>query len=94
MCVFGVGQTNVATEAFKLRCAGRDRAPTTMLELAREVLRISRGGLERRGHGEEVFLSKLEAIASKGTTQAEDLEFKVTKLWNGNIDPLFVGEFM
>ena len=84
----------MATEAFKLECAGRDGKPTTMLELAREVLRISRGGLERRGHGEETFLTKLEAIADKGTTQAEDLEFKFTKLWNGNIDPLFVDGFM
>ena len=87
-------QENVAREALKLKCAGRGGKATTMQEVAKEVLAISRGGLVRRGHNEEVFLQQLQAIADKGQTQAEVLQSKYTNLWNGKIDPIFVDQFI
>ena len=87
-------QLNVAEKGLKLQCAGRGGKPTTMQSLAQDVLKISRGGLQRRGHGEGGFLDKLQAIADKGQTQAEDLQFKYNNLWQGNIDPIFVDGFM
>lgn len=37
--------------------------------VAQKVVAIAKGGLERRGLGEESFLSKLEIIADTGLTQ-------------------------
>lgn len=86
-------QENVARDGLKMECAGRAGERTTMQELAKEVLRISEGGLRRRGEDEEGFLEKLHAIADKGTNQAEELESKFTKLWRGDVDPIFVDQF-
>ncbi|QDZ23875.1 glutamate--cysteine ligase [Chloropicon primus] len=86
-------QQNVAKEGLKLKCVGGGGAPTTMQELAKEVLRISAGGLERRGYNEVDFLDKLNCIAGRGQSQAEDLMSKYTNLWNGNIDPIFVTQY-
>lgn len=85
-------QENVAKEGLQLRCAGRDGSPTTMQDLAKEVLKISKGGLQRRGYGEEEFLDKLHKIAEEGKSQAEILEDKFTNLWNGKIDPIFTDQ--
>jgi glutamate--cysteine ligase len=38
--------------------------------VAKQVIRIAKGGLERRGHDEATFLSRLEVIADTGLTQA------------------------
>jgi hypothetical protein len=37
--------------------------------VAKQVIRIAKGGLERRGHDEATFLSRLEVIADTGLTQ-------------------------
>lgn len=44
-----------------------------MLDVARETLKIARGGLERRGYDEVSFLKELEDIAETGLTQADIL---------------------
>ena len=61
----------------------------TLLDVAREVLRISREGLERRGHGEMKFLASLESIVETGVTPAEELLLKFNGEWKGDIDKLF-----
>jgi gamma-glutamylcysteine synthetase len=40
-----------------------------MQDVAKEVLKIARGGLERRGYDEQSFLTRLEVIAETGLTQ-------------------------
>jgi glutamate--cysteine ligase len=85
-------QENVAKEGLQLKCAGRNGEQTTMQDLAKEVLQISKGGLQRRGHGEEEFLDKLHKIAEEGKSQAEILQDKFTYLWNGKIDPIFTDQ--
>ena len=45
----------------------------TVLDIAREVLEIARGGLERRGYEEASFLSELEKIVETGKSSAEVL---------------------
>lgn len=40
-------------------------------DVARRVVAIARGGLQRRGLGEEAFLAGLEAIAESGVTAAD-----------------------
>ncbi len=38
-------------------------------DVAKQVLKIAKGGLERRGFDEAPFLSRLEVIADSGLTQ-------------------------
>ena len=61
----------------------------TMQDLAKETLKISAGGLERRGYDEVGFLDKLHSIANRGTNQAEELQSKYTEIWDGKVDPIF-----
>ena len=55
-------------------------------DLALEALRIARGGLERRGTGEEVFLKTLQANAESGVTMADELLLKYNGEWGGEFD--------
>lgn len=58
-------------------------------DLAKQVLHIARGGLERRGHDEAHFLNQLDKVAESGLTQADRmLELYNTK-WNGSVDPIY-----
>ncbi|GIL68444.1 hypothetical protein Vafri_21721 [Volvox africanus] len=41
----------------------------TVQNLAKQVVSIARGGLQRRGHDEANFLKRLEVIAETGLTQ-------------------------
>ena len=61
----------------------------TVKDLALEVLKISRGGLERRGRQEEKFLDQLDAIAASGSCQADHLLDMYEKEWNQSVDPYF-----
>ena len=85
-------QANVGKQGLRLECAGRGGEPTTMQALAQEVLRISEGGLARRGYGEEGFLKKLHAIANSGVSQADALQSKYANLWNETVEPVFVDQ--
>ncbi|GLK82946.1 glutamate--cysteine ligase [Ancylobacter defluvii] len=76
---------------FDAEIAGRP-----MLELAREVVAISRAGLERRdmrdsqGRDETRFLKPLEESLALGTTPAERLLERYRGPWGGSVDPVFV----
>ena len=61
----------------------------TVKDLALEVLKISRGGLERRGRQEEKFLDQLDAIAASGSCQADHLLDMYENDWNQSVDPYF-----
>jgi glutamate--cysteine ligase len=68
---------------------------TTLLEVAREVLEISRNGLRNRsrlqadGNDETSFLSTLDEVVARGTTSAEELLRAYHTRWGGSIEPIF-----
>ncbi len=67
----------------------------TLLDVARDVLPLSRGGLERRarldaqGRSEAIYLAPLEARVASGRTAADDLLVRFETEWGGRLDPLF-----
>ena len=67
----------------------------TLQDVAREVLAISRKGLNARkrlnGHGENesLFLDDLDEIVKTGRTRAEDLIARFNGDWGGSIEPVF-----
>ncbi len=69
---------------------------TTLREIAREVLAISRLGLKNRGklnrdgYDETSFLSTLEEVVSRGTTSAEEMLSAYHTRWGGSIEPVFL----
>jgi glutamate--cysteine ligase len=83
----------------------RDAVPTTalktpfrrgtVLEVARQVLAVSRSGLKRRartnatGSDETRFLEPVEAILGSGLTPAEEMLARYEGEWGRGTDPLF-----
>ncbi len=67
----------------------------TVLDLAREALKISAHGLARRarlndiGSDETIFLSPLMELVDAGETPAERKLALYHGVWDGNIDPVF-----
>ncbi|HET9150066.1 MAG TPA: glutamate--cysteine ligase [Alphaproteobacteria bacterium] len=67
----------------------------TLMEVAREVLKIAEAGLKARakddgvGQDETAFLDTLQEIAASGTTPAEEMLAKFAGPWGGRIDPLY-----
>ncbi|QRM54439.1 glutamate--cysteine ligase [Sinorhizobium sp. BG8] len=66
-----------------------------LMEIAREVLAISRGGLVARnrlngdGVDESIFLAPLEEVLAKKATLAEDMLALYHGRWGGSVDPVF-----
>ncbi|RCL01431.1 MAG: glutamate--cysteine ligase [Candidatus Tokpelaia sp. JSC085] len=79
--------------AFALKTPFRN---ITLLELARETLKISRKGLEKRhhlnqkGHDETLFLESLEETIMCGKTTAEKMLSEYHNIWNASIEPIFL----
>jgi glutamate--cysteine ligase len=69
---------------------------TTLREIAREVLAISRDGLKRRaklnrdGYDETTFLNTLNEVVARGTTSAEEMLSAYHTRWGGSIEPVFL----
>jgi glutamate--cysteine ligase len=67
----------------------------SMRDLALEVLKISRSGLNARarlnGHGENEahFLDELDEIAASGLTRADRLIERFKGEWKGSVEPAF-----
>ncbi len=62
-------------------------------KVAQQVVGIAKGGLQRRGRGEEGFLQRLEEIADTGKSQADLLLDLYNREWEKSVDPLFT-EYM
>ncbi|MBB4184092.1 glutamate--cysteine ligase [Sinorhizobium terangae] len=68
---------------------------TSLFDIAREVLTISRAGLKRRdrlngdGVDESQFLAPLDEVLAKKATLAEDLLALYNGRWNGSVEPVF-----
>jgi len=69
---------------------------TTLLEFARETLRIARKGLKNRrrlnsmGKDETLFLNSLEEIVVYGRTEAEKMLSEYHSVWSGSVEPVFL----
>jgi glutamate--cysteine ligase len=67
----------------------------TVRDLAREVVALSRAGLERRGRidrsgrDESHFLAPVEEVVERGETPAEALLARFNSDWNGSVEPVF-----
>jgi glutamate--cysteine ligase len=57
----------------------------TIQDVAKQVLAISRRGLQARGNAEEKFLAPLEAIAESGVTLAEQMLQRYEGGWGGDV---------
>ena len=68
---------------------------TTVANIARQALRISRTGLKNRARinaknqDETVYLTPLEKIAGNGQTVSDELLRRYSGEWHGNIDRIF-----
>ncbi len=66
-----------------------------MLDLAREMLALSRAGLERRNlrgantRTEACYLDPLDDLVARGKTQADDLLALYHGAWGGSVAPVF-----
>ncbi|MBN9055735.1 MAG: glutamate--cysteine ligase, partial [Rhizobiales bacterium] len=66
-----------------------------LLDIAREVVSISRQGLAARartngeGVDETIFLAPLDEVLAKKATLAEDMLARYHGRWNGSIEPVF-----
>jgi glutamate--cysteine ligase len=75
---------------FKATIAGR-----SVLDLARETLRLAQQGLVRRkmpdgnGRDETRYLRPIEEIVARGITPAEELLEKFHGPWGGSVEPAF-----
>ena len=95
----------VAPWTAEMRQAMRDEVPAlafratigrrSLRDVARDMLAISRGGLERRGildaegRDEARYLAPLEALVDSGRTRADLLLERYHGAWNGSVDPVF-----
>jgi glutamate--cysteine ligase len=76
--------------ALQAEIAGR-----TVQAIAKDMLALSRAGLERRGRlgckgrSEAQFLDVLDEIAETGRTRAEDLLDHYDSDWNGDVTRVF-----
>ena len=66
-----------------------------MLDLARKMVEISQGGLQRRGKlspmgdNEVSFLDPIREIAEAGVTKAEILLEHYHQSWASSVDPIY-----
>ncbi|KFB10982.1 glutamate--cysteine ligase [Nitratireductor basaltis] len=67
-----------------------------MRDVAREVLKIARDGLNARaylnseGYDEAGFLDPLDEVVARGTTSAEEMVKAFHTRWGGSIEPIFL----
>ncbi|MFN3719784.1 MAG: glutamate--cysteine ligase [Rhizobium rhizophilum] len=80
----------VPAQGLKASVAGR-----ALMEVAREVVEMSRSGLKARGRlnsegqDESVFLNTLDEVLAKRTTLADDMLALYHGRWNGSVEPVF-----
>jgi len=83
-------RNTVPVHGLKATIAGRD-----LLDVARDVVAISRRGLQSRarlnrdGQDESVFLSPLEEVLAKKSTLAEDMLALYNGRWQHSVLPVF-----
>ena len=74
---------------------GAEICGTSMLEAGKHILKVAKGGLERRnylnseGFDERLFLVPLEEVVAAGRTSADNLLWMYRGPWEGDIDRVF-----
>ncbi|CAO2184996.1 unnamed protein product [Urochloa humidicola] len=58
-------------------------------DLAENIVKLAKDGLQRRGHKEVGFLNDIDEIVRTGVTPAENLSNLYTTKWQHNVDPVF-----
>ncbi|RCV23970.1 hypothetical protein SETIT_5G047800v2 [Setaria italica] len=58
-------------------------------DLAENIVKLAKDGLQRRGHMEVGFLNEVDEIVGTGVTQAEKLANLYMAKWQHNVDPVF-----
>ncbi|RLM91591.1 glutamate--cysteine ligase B, chloroplastic-like [Panicum miliaceum] len=58
-------------------------------DLAENLVKLAKDGLQRRGHMEAGFLDEVDEVVSTGVTQAEKLAKLYKTKWQHNVDPVF-----
>ncbi|XP_039811683.1 glutamate--cysteine ligase B, chloroplastic-like [Panicum virgatum] len=58
-------------------------------DLAENLVKLAKDGLQRRGHMEAGFLNEVDEVVSTGVTQAEKLAKLYKTKWQYNVDPVF-----
>lgn len=58
-------------------------------DLAEEVLKLAKNGLERRGYKEVGFLREVDEVVRTGVTPAERLLHLYETKWQRNVDHVF-----
>ncbi|XP_024360231.1 glutamate--cysteine ligase A, chloroplastic isoform X2 [Physcomitrium patens] len=61
----------------------------TLQDVAKDVLKLAKDGLARRGLQEGKFLAPLEEVATTGVTLAERMLKLYEEEWDGRVDPIF-----
>ncbi|MEO3474390.1 glutamate--cysteine ligase [Roseomonas sp. CAU 1739] len=74
----------VPKEGLTATIAGRP-----LLDVARDVMAIARGGLVARGLGEASFLDPVDAIVATGQTQADRWLERCATVWGGDVSKVF-----
>jgi glutamate--cysteine ligase len=80
----------VPAQGLKASVAGRP-----LMEVAREVVEMSRAGLKARGQlnsegqDETVFLNTMDEVLAKRMTLADDMLALYNGRWNGSVEPVF-----
>ena len=80
----------VPVEGLKTKIHGH-----SLLDIAREILPISRQGLVAReqknsdGYDESHFLSSIEEVVARGTTLAEEMLRSYHTRFDGSVEPMF-----
>jgi glutamate--cysteine ligase len=60
-----------------------------LLDIGREVLKISRAGLDARGMSESTFLNVLDDEVARDKTKAQELLDLYNNVWGQDIAPVF-----
>ncbi|KAG2596742.1 hypothetical protein PVAP13_5KG179500 [Panicum virgatum] len=58
-------------------------------DLAENLVKLAKDGLQRRGHMEAGFLNEVDEVVSTGVTQAEKLAKLYKTKWEYNVDPVY-----
>ena len=92
---WGFAEVDTLRNAVPVQGLKADFRGHSLLDIARDVVSISRDGLKARarlngeGQDESVFLAPLEEVLAKRATLSDDLLMLYNGRWNQSVDPVF-----
>jgi glutamate--cysteine ligase len=88
-------EVNALRDAVPKQALSAEFRGMRLIDVAREVVQISRNGLKNRarinsdGYDESIFLGPVEEVLARQSTLAEDMLAQYTGRWQGDIDEAF-----